>query len=152
MKSDTLSKQEQAQAQEQFLKLQEEYNKTGDHKILWEMEPLIRKACEANILKINKHHFVIDFDEKVDDAVFTILNRYHKNKDYHYNTLATLTHWAAIGASWSAKRKQLDLQKSFEQQFEELGLHEDHILYESMNRETYPIVIDGVTYTLEELT
>lgn len=133
-----LSKKEQAAAQANFEYWQAEYNKTGDKNIVWNnLLPIFRNALGPAILKGNMHHFVQNFEEKLDNAALTLVGRYLKNKDYNYNSLATLVYWAALAVN----RKQSTIDEemfclskcSFEDLFTENAdgepvEHYDHIM------------------------
>lgn len=100
-----LTKSEQKEAQRLFLQYQEEYNKTHNPEILWfKMEPLIKRALESAIKKVNKNNFVQDFDDKVADADTLLMKRYIKNPNYNFRSLPTLCYWAAI---WACRRPEV---------------------------------------------
>ena len=96
---DYITKEEQAENEKLFHQYQNEYNSNHDTGIVWnKMLPLFTKALGPAILKMNKHHFVERFDEKLENGVLTLVTRYIKNPDYHFEgTLATLCHYAALG-------------------------------------------------------
>lgn len=94
-----LTIEEQKKLQADFEYWQTEYNKTGDKMIVWDkLMPIFKDALGPAILKMNMHHFVERFDEKLENGVLTLVTRYIKNPDYHFEgTLATLCHYAALG-------------------------------------------------------
>jgi len=93
-----LTKEEQKKAQADFIHWQAEYNKTGDKIIVWEkLMPMFKDALGPTILKMNKFHFVQNFDEKLEDATLALVARYLKNPNYNFGSLATLCYWAALG-------------------------------------------------------
>lgn len=92
-----LSKEEIKKANEDFLIYQAEYNKTHNKNILWfKMEPLIRTALAAAILKSNYNNEVKNFEDKLENGVIKLIRRYVKNPNYHQNSLPTFTHYGAL--------------------------------------------------------
>lgn len=92
-----LSKEEIKKANEDFLTYQAEYNKTGDKKILWlKMQPLIKTALAAAILKSNYNNEVKDFEDKLENGVVLLIRRYVKDHTYHQNSLPTFVHYGAL--------------------------------------------------------
>ena len=125
-----VDKEEQIRNQEEFTYWQNEYNKTGDVTILWEhLEPLFRKAAGPNILKINKFHYVKNFDEKVDNAVLLIMERYKKKPEYNFGSLVTLMYWAAVSVCHNKNTVAEEMTSFYS--YEDLidkGMHEEHVL------------------------
>lgn len=148
-----LSKAEQKRRQQVFSNAQAQYNQSGDKKILWEvMYPLIIDAVKSNVLKINCFHFVVDFDEKVDNAVTTIMNRYVKNKEYNFGSLVTLAYWAAVYECRKTGRKEKDLEKSYEVLVDEMKLHEEeHIIDFDNSTSSCKTKIGDEEYFIEDL-
>ena len=92
-----LSKEEIKKANEDFLIYQAEYNKTGDKNILWfKIEPLIRTALAAAILKSNYNNEVKNFEDKLENGVIKLIRRYVKNPNYHQGSLPTFVHYGAL--------------------------------------------------------
>ena len=119
-----LTKEEQSKAQADFLYWQAEYNKTNDKSIVWNnLMPLFKDALGPAILKMNKFHFVQNYEEKLDEATLNLVTRYLKRPDYSYNSLATLCYWAAMTVC--RKKSTVDREKnclsvlSYEDLFEE---------------------------------
>lgn len=133
-----LTKEEQKKAQADFEHWQAEYNKTGDKSIVWDkLMPMFKDALGPVILKMNKFHFVQNFDEKLDDATLILVTRYLKNQNYSFKSLVTLCYWAAM--SVCRKKSTVDEEKyclakySFEDLFTENDSgdpveHYDHIV------------------------
>lgn len=125
-----LSKKEMAERQVRFEHYQKQYNETHDAKILWTcLYPMFVDCCKSNILKINKHHFVINFEEKTDKAVDLLITRYLKKPQYNFKSLVTLCYWAAV---WACRQKDIiqeDMEQSYEYLVDDMMLHEDeHII------------------------
>ena len=92
-----LSKEEIKKANEDFLTYQAEYNKTHNKNILWfKMEPLIRTALAAAILKSNYNNEVKNFEDKLENGVIKLIRRYVKNPNYHQGSLPTFVHYGAL--------------------------------------------------------
>ncbi len=130
MTKNYVDKEAQEKAQSDFIYWQSEYNRTGDCSILWnKLEPLLRNAAGPNILKVNKHHEVKNFDEKVDDAVLLVLSRYKKDQNYSFQSLVTLMYWAAVSVCHNAKVVAAEQMSylSYEDLIEK-GMHESHVL------------------------
>lgn len=130
MTKNYVDKEAQKKAQEEFTKYQALYNQTGDISILWNnLEPLFRNAAGPNILKINKFHYVKNFDEKVDNAVLLIMERYAKNPKYNFESLVTLMYWAAISVCHNKNvvAEEMTSFYSYEDMLEK-GMHDEHIL------------------------
>ena len=120
----------QKEAQETFTYWQSEYNKTGDVSILWEhLEPLFRKAAGPCILKINMNHFVKNFEEKIDEVVLMLLERYKRKTSYNFGSLATLVYFAAfyVCRKENTVAEEMTSLYSYEDLLEK-GMHEEHIL------------------------
>lgn len=122
-----LTKDECKKRQELFLQYQKEYNDTHDFKIVWnKMYPLIHDAVMSNVLKLNKHNFVKNFDEKVSEAELLLIQRYKNKPDYNFRSLVTLCYWAAV---WACRQENVimgDQEDSWER-LQELQLREEHI-------------------------
>ncbi len=93
-----LSKEEINKANEDFLIYQSEYNKTHNPNILWfKMEPLIRTALAAAILKSNCNNEVKkNFEDKLENGIIKLIRRYVKNPNYHQDSLPTFVHYGAL--------------------------------------------------------
>ena len=83
-----------------FQELQKKYNESPDKNLLWfEMAPLIRDSVEANVMRINHYGFILNYEEKVDVAFFSIMKRYVDNPKYNFGSLVTLGYYAALYSS-----------------------------------------------------
>lgn len=123
-----LTKEECKKRQDLFTQYQEEYNTTHDRKILWDkMYPLIHDACMSNILKLNKHHYVKEFDEKVSDVELLLIQRYINKPDYNFRSLVTLCYWAAVYICRNPNVIARDQENSFDELMEK-QMREEHIL------------------------
>lgn len=139
-----LTKEQLAKRQMLFTEYQKAYNDTHDTSILWlKMKPLIEDSIKSNILRLNKYNFVIDFDEKTDNATLLIMQRYIRNPSYNFTSLATLGYWAAVYAC----RKESIIQRekntsSFEELIDEKHLHEEEHILNLEDYENYDWVED----------
>lgn len=125
-----VDKEAQKEAQETFTYWQSEYNKTGDVSILWEhLEPLFRACAGPCILKINMHHEVKNLQDKIDDTVLMLLERYKKKPAYNFGSLSTLVYFAAfyICRKENTVAEEMTSFYSYEDLLEK-GMHEDHVL------------------------
>lgn len=123
-----LSKEEQQKNNQLFLQYQKEYNETHDKSILWnKMEPLLRVALAAAILKNNNNKPVKNFEDKIADGIIILIRRYVKNPDYNFGSLPTLVYYAALSVN---KSKQVIFEERNVIPLEEL---------ESWQAKDYPI-------------
>ena len=130
MTKEYIDKEARIAAQAEFEKWQAKYNETGDISILWDhLEPLFRNAAGPNILKINKNHYVKNFDDKVDNAVLLIMGRYTKNPKYNFGSLVTLMYWAAVSVCHNKNTVAEEMTSfySYEDLLEK-GMHDEHVL------------------------
>ncbi len=96
--------------QELFSEYQEDYNKSHNKEVLWlKMAPLIKDAIEAAVMRINNKGFILNYDEKVDIAFFSLMKRYTNNPDYNYGSLSTLAYYAALYSSRNKEIQEKDL-------------------------------------------
>lgn len=96
--------------QELFSQYQEDYNKSHNKEVLWlKMAPLIKDAIEAAVMRINNKGFILNYDEKVDIAFFSLMKRYTNNPDYNYGSLSTLAYYAALYSSRNKEIQEKDL-------------------------------------------
>ena len=150
-----LTKEEIKARQESFLSLQSEYNKTGSKELLWkQLYPLILDCCKSAVIKVNGYNknFIKNYDEKVEDAVYTIMNRYVKRQDYNFSSLVTLCYFAALGASRNKAIQNKDMEVSLTHLIDDTDWREqEHIIDwdESLSQSTTEI--DGQVYCIEEL-
>jgi hypothetical protein len=131
-----LTTAEQERNQELFTKYQKLYNETGDKKYIVLMYPLLYSAVEAATCKINKHNYINFYEDKIDDAVMLLVERYLKKPQYNFDSLITLAYWGAV---WSNRRKTVinsDKEDSIERLLEETLIHEEEHFY-TMNDNNY---------------
>lgn len=150
-----LTKDEIKIRQELFLSIQEQYNKSGSKKLLWEqLYPLILDCCKSSVIKINGHNknFIKNYDEKVEDATLTIMNRYIKNQNYNFNSLVTLCYFAALGASRNKTIQNKDKEISLTYLLDDTDFYEsEHIINfeESLSQATTEL--DDDIYCINDL-
>lgn len=141
----SLTKDQLDERQRLFTEYQKAYNDTGDTSIVWlKMRPLIKDSIRSNILKINKFNFVEDFDDKVEDGLLLVIDRYIKNPTYNFSSLPTLGYWAAI---YACRRKDIVNREKYSSSYEELIdeklLHEEEHILNLEDYESYSWV-DGL--------
>lgn len=104
-----LSQEHIAARQELFSQYQKEYNESHDKNILWlKMGPLIKDAVEASVMKINHNVYILNYNEKVETAYFSLMKRYTNNPDYNYGSLSTLAYYAALYSSRNKNIQEKD--------------------------------------------
>jgi len=125
-----LSKEEQDEAQKKFEDAQARYNATHDKNIVWfELMPLFEAAIGPSILKQNKGNFVQNFEDKVNEGVLNLVQRYIKNPDYSFRSLPTLVYWAAKNVCFKESVVNAERTSSFEE-LQENRLRQEHITEE----------------------
>ena len=97
-----LSKKEQEEAKELFQKYQQEMlgkdPKTRAEMYWSKLYPILKPAINAAILTMNKHHYVRDLEDKVEDSLVELCGRYMRNPDYIWReSPATLARFMALG-------------------------------------------------------
>lgn len=105
---------EQKEKEEQYLKDQSEYNKTGDTNILWfKMEPFIREMAQSMLKKLSKNHRILYFEDKVDEVVDILIKRYVKDYKKNYALPKTMVYWASYKVMYSSTSRSLDAEKEY---------------------------------------
>lgn len=111
-----------------YLKWQEEYNKTGNVDILWfNMHPYLKSTAESLLKKLagRAGKPVIELDSKSDEVADIIIARYLKDRNYSKKYPITMVYWACVGVQYSDSSRNLDAEERYcaimkEQIFDEL--------------------------------
>lgn len=103
-----LSTDEQKEQTNQYLKWQREYNITQDPAILWEkLRPLLISMIGNCVKKKCKHHFIDDFEWRVENQVERVIKRYLDNPSYNRELPMTLAYWEAVNMLYGSSYDKL---------------------------------------------
>lgn len=92
-----LSTDEQKEQTNQYLKWQREYNITQDQSILWEkLRPLLISMIGNCVKKKCKHHFIDEFEWRVENQAERVIKRYIDNPTYNRELPMTIAWWEAV--------------------------------------------------------
>lgn len=114
-----LSKAELDSRTKQYLEIQAQYNKTGDKELLWTgLRPLLIDMIRHCAMKKSQHHYIPDFDWKVENQVERVIERYYKHQGYNKQYPMTLAFWEAVHLLYSSSYEKLDSDISVDDLYE----------------------------------
>lgn len=103
-----LSTDEQKEQTNQYLKWQREYNITQDQSILWEkLRPLLISMIGNCVKKKCKHHFIDEFEWRVENQAERVIKRYIENPQYNRDLPISLAYWEAVNMLYSSGHDKL---------------------------------------------
>lgn len=103
-----LSKAEQKELTELYLKWQKEYNETHDRSILWDhMRPLMIDIISNTVKKLSKNHFVNDIEHRVEMQTDRVIKRYIDNPQYNRDLPLTIGYWESVNLLYGSDHEKL---------------------------------------------
>lgn len=103
-----LSTDEQKEQTNQYLKWQREYNITKDPAILWQkLRPLLISMIGNCVKKKCKHHFIDEFEWRVENQAERVIKRYIDNPSYNRELPMTIAYWEAVNMLYGSSYDKL---------------------------------------------
>lgn len=121
-----LSKENQKELCNLYLKWQREYNETQDKKILWNhLRPLLVDMISNCAKKKCGNHFIEDFEWRVENQAERVIKRYIDNPQYNRSLPMTIAYWESINLLYGSGHEKLVGDYDNEWDYENASYEED---------------------------